>query len=167
MVSFYGEGKNAPSVKRYAEMLGLSNVRFCGFRADVADIWKENHALILPSRLEGLPITVVEAMMCGRLCIATDVGGSAEVIEDDVTGFVAEAPTARHLDEAMERAWKARSQWREIGHRAAARIREHIPRDPAALFSNVLVKLAGDLKQKMAKEDADESLQIATAGRAE
>ena len=57
---------------------------------------------MLPSRFEGLPLALVEAMLCPRPAVVTNVAGNTEVIEDGETGFVAAAPTAGHLDEAME-----------------------------------------------------------------
>ena len=140
-VSFYGAGRNAASVRKYAELLRLDNVRFCGQAGSVEEVWREHHALVLPSRFEGLPLAVVEAMLCRRPCIVTDVGGNAELIDDNVTGFLAAAPTVRHLDEAMGRAWEARERWQEIGERAGEKIRELIPADPAGIFAGKLVDL--------------------------
>ena len=146
IVSFLGAGRSADSVKAYAELLQLPKVRFQGYVANVADIWKENQLLVLPSRLEGLPIAIVEAMLCRRPCIVTDVGGNREVIEDNVTGFIAAAPTVAHLDEAMERAWAAREQWSEMGERAGLSIRTVVPRDPVAVFADKLIELASSSK---------------------
>ncbi len=51
--------------------------------------------------------SIVEAILSGRVPIVTNVGGNAEVIDDDVTGFVANAATEDEIDEAMERALTA------------------------------------------------------------
>ena len=51
-----------------------------------------------------MPLSLVEAMLCRRPCIATDVGGNRELIRDGVNGFLAKAPTVESLDEAMNRA---------------------------------------------------------------
>jgi glycosyltransferase involved in cell wall biosynthesis len=141
-VTFYGDGEQRGSLERMARNLGLMNVTFAGFVRDVPAIWSDHHGLILPSRCEGLPITVVEAMLSRRAVVVTDVGGSAEVVEDGVTGYVAEAPTEDAIDEAMERAWNERHHWRQIGEAAAARIRTLVPREPERCFANRLVKLA-------------------------
>ena len=101
---FYGSGNNQRFVKRMAEMLGATNCIFHGRVASVLDVWRENHILVLPSRYEGLPLAIVEAMLCARPVITTDVSGNAEMLEDDATGFVAAAPSAKSLAEAMERA---------------------------------------------------------------
>jgi glycosyltransferase involved in cell wall biosynthesis len=86
---------------------------------------------------------LVEAMLCGRIGIVTDVAGNTEILEDDVTGFVAAAPTAGHLDAALERAWIRRKEWREMGRVAGRSIREHVPPDPAALYAQKLLALSG------------------------
>lgn len=143
-VSLFGAGPNEKSLKRLVSRLGLQdNVRFRGHVDDVESIWREHHALVLPSRYEGLPLAIVEAMLCGRPCIVTDVGGNAELLEDNVTGFVAEAPTVKSFDEALERAWSARAEWREIGRTAGDSVRRSVHADPAAVFAQRLTELAG------------------------
>ena len=69
-------------------------------------------------------------MLCARPCIVTDVAGNTELIEDNVHGFVAAAPSPPCLDEALERAWQQRDRWQAIGQAAAARVRTAVPRDP-------------------------------------
>ncbi|MBC7806367.1 MAG: glycosyltransferase family 4 protein, partial [Akkermansiaceae bacterium] len=64
-VSLYGKGTNENSLKRLKAMYGLDNVTFMGTTNDVEGIWRDHHALVLTSRWEGLPLAVVEAMLCG------------------------------------------------------------------------------------------------------
>ena len=144
-VTFYGDGLQRASLERMAHNLGLTSVTFAGFVSDVSAIWSAHHGLILPSRCEGLPIVLVEAMLSGRVPIVTDVGGNAEVVDDGATGYVAAAPTEDALDGAMERAWNERHRWREIGATAAARIRTRIPREPERCFAKRLVELASSV----------------------
>ena len=95
------------------EHLGLTNVEFAGHQNNIEEIWRKHHALVLPSRFEGMPLVVVEAMLCGRPCIATDVGGNRELVRDGINGFLAKAPTVELLDEAMNRAWDNRGRLRK------------------------------------------------------
>lgn len=46
------------------------------------------HVLVLPSHWEGMPLVVIEAMQCGVVVIATDVGAMREIITDGVDGFL-------------------------------------------------------------------------------
>ncbi|HEV2865266.1 MAG TPA: glycosyltransferase, partial [Allosphingosinicella sp.] len=140
-LTFFGSGEQAAGLAGMADFLGLENVRFGGFVQDVDAVWADHHALVLPSRAEGLPLVLVEAMLCGRVAIVTDVAGNPEVVEDGVTGFLARAATEDALDEAMERAWQRRGEWREIGALAAERIRRLVPRDPAAVMADHLLGL--------------------------
>src|SRR5438067_1228517 len=140
-VTFYGDGLQRASLERMARNLGLANVTFAGFVHDVPTIWSGHHGLILPSRCEGLPIALVEAMLSGRVPIVTDAGGNPEVVDDGATGYVAAAPTEDALDNAMERAWNDRHRWREIGTAAATGIRTLIPREPERCFAKRLVEL--------------------------
>jgi len=137
-ISLYGKGCHAEAIKELATMLSLSNVRFCGFSTNVIDIWRTNHALVLASRAEGVPLVVVEAMLCGRIPIVTNVGGNPEVIEDGVTGFIADGIGVSALDAAMERAWELRESWEAMGVAAAQDIRTHVPLDPCGVFANKL-----------------------------
>jgi len=141
-VSFYGKGHNAVSVREMASVYGLENVAFCGHVEDIERLWRNHHLLVLPSRFEGLPLALVEAMLCARPAVVTDVAGNAEILEDGKTGFIAEAPTVLHLDEAMERAWGARESWQNMGVEAARRIRQLVPANPAAVFAEEIKRLA-------------------------
>jgi glycosyltransferase involved in cell wall biosynthesis len=109
----------------------------------VGSIWASHHALVLPSRYEGLPLSLVEAMLCGRPSIVTNVSGNTELLEDNVTGFVAAAPMPTFLDEALERAWARRADWQAIGAAAARQVRELVPSDPAGVFADELLALVG------------------------
>jgi glycosyltransferase involved in cell wall biosynthesis len=145
-VSFFGNGGHVDGLKAMAEFHRLSNVSFHGFVKDVTSIWNAHHALLLPSRCEGLPLVIVEAMLHGRVPIVTNVAGNGEVIENDRTGFLAAAPTEDALDHAMERAWRRRNEWPEIGANAAEAIRAIVPRDPAAVFAATLENVARSIE---------------------
>jgi glycosyltransferase involved in cell wall biosynthesis len=140
-VNFYGSGANAEGLEGMARLLGLEKVRFHGFTTDVTQVWRENHALVLPSRAEGLALAQVEAMICGRVPIVTAAGGAAEILEDGVNGFLASSASEDALDDAMERAWARREEWPEIGRRAAQSARQSFPQDPCAAFADKLESL--------------------------
>ena len=142
-LALYGEGPMRQVLERLARSLGIADrITFAGFAA-VADIWAANHALVMPSRYEGLPLAIVEAMLCGRPVIATDVAGNREIVEDGITGFLADASTAASFTAALERFWERRSEAEVMGQVAARRIRELMPLDPVRVFSDRLKQLAG------------------------
>ncbi|HEY4334853.1 MAG TPA: glycosyltransferase family 4 protein, partial [Puia sp.] len=81
-LTFIGSGADREGLQAMARMYGLTNVHFAGQLGDVRDSWRNFHALALPSRSEGLPLVVLEAMAAGRVVITTTAGGSREVISD-------------------------------------------------------------------------------------
>lgn len=136
----YGEGPVRDGLERLAQRLGISDrVVFAGY-APVTEIWASNHVLVMPSRYEGLPLAIVEAMLCARPVIATDVAGHSEIIEDGVTGFLADAPTVSSMANALERFWDRRDEAVKIGAAGSKKIRELCPPDPVRIFSEKIKK---------------------------
>ena len=109
------------------------------------------------SRFEGLPLAMVEAMLCGRPVLATDVAGHADLIDDEVTGFLAEAPTMKSVAQALERLWARREHLEQMGRAGAEKIRKLVPRDPAQVFAE---KLKGHLLASRFGSPADGLLRM-------
>lgn len=133
-VSLFGEGPNEHALRRWIANAKLDNIQLSGFVDGVEQIWAAHHALVLPSRYEGMPLVLVEAMLCGRPSIITDVGGVRELVRDNVNGFLAKAPTVELLDEAMGHAWENRHRLKEMGEHAAIDVRKFVTADPVEDF---------------------------------
>jgi glycosyltransferase involved in cell wall biosynthesis len=147
-VTFVGEGIHERGLRRNVEQLGLKSVEFAGHLNDIEDVWSKHHAMVLATRYEGMPLALVEAMLCGRAPIVTDVASHAELVRDGVNGFLARAPTVEFLDEAMNRAWDGRMQLREMGEKAADDVRKWVSKDPAEDFVRELERIVdGNDKQ--------------------
>lgn len=143
LVSLNGSGANERSLRRMVEHAKLKSVRFGGFSENIEQVWTTHHALILPSRYEGMPLVLVEAMLCARPAIVTDVGGVRELLRDKINGFLAKAPTVELLDEAMSRAWENRHRLKEMGEQAAIDVRKYVGPDPTEDFVRALLSLVG------------------------
>lgn len=145
-ITFYGAGPDEHAIRDMVDFLGLQQqVDFGGHVLNIADVWRTHHALVLPSRHEGLPLALVEAMLSGRPAIATNAGGMAELLADNETGFLAAAPTVQSLDEALERAWTKRTQWAHIGAEAAIQARDVVPPNAAELLAQQLMDIIEEL----------------------
>jgi glycosyltransferase involved in cell wall biosynthesis len=141
-LNFYGEGPMKNCIERMVQYFQLQDhVHFAGFVNSIEKIWAENHVLVMPSRYEGMPLAIVEAMLCARPVVATDVAGHAEIIKDGLTGFLAEAPTAMSVRGALDRMWDRRLEIETMGKAAAISIRKHIPLDPARTFAEKIIAL--------------------------
>ena len=100
--------------------------------------------LLLPSRAEGNALSLIEAMMCGRVPITTNVGRAGELIDDNESGFIAPAATAELLDEVLERAWHRRDDWHAMGQRAAHAVRTRHSLRPAEDFADRILAAVSD-----------------------
>jgi glycosyltransferase involved in cell wall biosynthesis len=138
---FYGAGPDRSYLERLTSYYQLcERVEFCGHVGDVRSIWADNHLLVMPSRSEGTPLSLVEAMICGRPSVVTDVGGNLEWIDEPSTGFVADAPSARSLNHALERAWEAREHWELVGQQAHQRALSKFDPHPEETLLSLLIE---------------------------
>lgn len=143
-----GEGPGREHVEAEAERLSLGgSVRFLGQRADVPDLLHAADLFVLPSRFEGLPLALLEAMAAGLPAVATKIGGTTEALGPDHAFYVppgeplamagailaALEPTA-----ARQAAAAARTRF-EMAFSAA-----RMARETAAVYSSVL---AGGARQ--------------------
>jgi len=139
-IHFFGDGDDEDNLKSIVDNYKLPNIKIHPYTPTV-DIWNHMHGLILPSRSEGLPISLVEAMLSYRVAIVTNVSGSLEVMLPNETGFVASAPRPVYLDEALENAWQRRMEWEDMGKKAGAHIRTLVPEFPEQNFADTLITL--------------------------
>ncbi len=142
-IHFYGHDQgNRRQLDELIQLFGLESQLHChGFVGDVQQIWSQNHGLVLPSRYEGAPLVVVEAMHCHRMVVATDIGRNRELIDEGESGFIAPVATLEMLDDALERAWAARGDWQRMGERAGEHIRQRFSANPVAEFAAKLLQI--------------------------
>ena len=138
-VTLYGKGHHRILLERQIQLRKPVKVRFGGYTNGIEEIWRTHHALVMPSRYEGLPIALVEAMLCNRMAIVTDVGGNRELVTEGITGFIAETPTVASLDAALERSWQRREEWLAMGLNAGSFVRKIIPEEPVEEFKSLLL----------------------------
>jgi glycosyltransferase involved in cell wall biosynthesis len=99
---FAGDGESRPTFAAQVAQLGLEGkVKFLGRRSDIPEILASCDLAVLPSRAEGLPNAVLEYMAAGLPTIASRVGGTAELVQDGVTGLLVPAEDANALAGAL------------------------------------------------------------------
>src|SRR6185312_5153733 len=84
------------------DALGERLRRF-GYREDIQAVLAAADIFALPSRFEGLPMSVIEAMLTGLPVVATNVRGPAEQVLADVTGLLVPPGDAPALASALQR----------------------------------------------------------------
>jgi glycosyltransferase involved in cell wall biosynthesis len=126
-----GAGPLQDELIQLAERLCIElRVAFLGFEPNVRRWLQAADGFVLSSRTEGLPMVLLEAAACGLPAVATDIPGTREVVEDDVTGFLAQAGDASALTEKMSALMLAsREERRTMGEQAMQRVSERFSLD--------------------------------------
>jgi glycosyltransferase involved in cell wall biosynthesis len=118
-------------------------VELLGQVADIRTVWAQAHIAVLPSRREGLPISLIEAAACGRPLIATDVPGCREVARPDVNAIlvpVDDPPALAAAIAALAEDAARRARYGAAGRRLAETefSSARVGRDIVALYHRLL-----------------------------
>ncbi len=112
---YIGDGPMRRSVEKSVQ--GNRRIKILGWRNDISDLLPDTDIFFLPSRWEGLPLSVLEAMASALPVVASAVDGTTEVVLDSVTGYLL-APDdlngyVERLGELIEDTKKRRKMGRE------------------------------------------------------
>jgi glycosyltransferase involved in cell wall biosynthesis len=120
-----GDGAERNNLERQAGNLGLTGIaRFLGARSDVDSLLDAADFFVLPSDAEGLPLSLLEAMIHGLPIVASRVGGVPELIQDGTHGILVPPGDPQSLACAIRRLAEDRSLCSRLGASARARASE-------------------------------------------
>ena len=123
--TFLGDGELETELRALAAKHGLSDqVTFPGFCEDVFAVLLEADVFVLPSLHESSPNALIEAMGVGLPCIASDVGGIADLVEDGENGIRVPPGDSEALAAALHRVLVAPDFATELGRNARATIQQ-------------------------------------------
>ena len=102
-LSFAGNDQHAGYLKELVASLGIENrVEFLGVRTDMDMVFAEVSIFVIPSRSEGFPNALCEAMAAGLPCISFDfMAGPREIIDHNVNGIIVENQNVAALTQAI------------------------------------------------------------------
>jgi glycosyltransferase involved in cell wall biosynthesis len=128
-----GHGPLRGALEAQAEALGLRDcIRFLGYRADVASILAASDVVALPSRDEGLPVILLEALAMGRPIVATRVGGVPDLIRDGETGLLVPPGAPEEVAARMLELVTDRDEAERMGQAGLAFVKRNCSPDKAA-----------------------------------
>ncbi|MGO1369362.1 glycosyltransferase [Senegalia sp. (in: firmicutes)] len=111
-----GEGRgNEDKYQKLISKLGLDKkVYLVGNKTNINDFMNMSDVFVLSSKWEGMPNALIEASSCARPCVATDVGGVREILEDKKTGFIVKNDDIDEFSKSMILLLKASKEQRKI-----------------------------------------------------
>lgn len=120
-----GDGPRRDALAERARTCGVSSsVQFLGFTPHLRDTYARGGIFVLPSRTEGMPIALLEAMAHGLPIVATSVGSIPSVVRDGVEGLIVPPDDGEALERAIRHVLSDASLRTAIGARARARFME-------------------------------------------
>lgn len=125
IAGFIEEGEYREKVASYGD-----SVVPLGFVKDITQEIKKCHCTILPSHGgEGVPNVLLESAAMGRICIGSNIPGTADVIDEGKTGYLFEAGNVEHLVDAIDKVMKLDTDQRtEMGLAGRAKVEKEFNR---------------------------------------
>lgn len=121
-LALIGDGEERHNLEQLARELRIDDrVHFLGDRDDVERLLPQLDLFVLPSKTEGVPLVLLEAMACGVPCIATSVGGVPELLDDDA-GVLVPAECPEELSSALHQLLEDGERRQELARRGHTRV---------------------------------------------
>ncbi len=125
-----GDGSLNNKLKAASKTLKIDDrIIFTGFRRDIKEIVAAIDIFVMPSLLEGLPMTLLEAMAMGKPIVATDIDGINEVLENGKTGLLVPTRDPDALSKAIINLLIHRDQAHQMGINARRIVEERFGAD--------------------------------------
>jgi glycosyltransferase involved in cell wall biosynthesis len=119
----FGDGPLRDSLQRQVNDAGLQNsFVLAGFRNDLDCMLPFLDLFVAPSFTEGLPNVILEAFAAGVPVVATAVGGTPEIVDDEVSGFLVPSGNAQALADRISRLLNSDDLARTMGQRGRQRV---------------------------------------------
>jgi L-malate glycosyltransferase len=140
-----GDGPLRAQLQTLAQQYGLAHeAMFLGHRSDGHNILGLMDLFVLPSRSEGIPLVLLEALALARPVVATAVGGIPEVIEHEISGLLVAAGNHDDLAKGCLRVMNDPTLAQGLGHAGRKRVEEAFSADDLAEnVANVYRTLVG------------------------
>jgi glycosyltransferase involved in cell wall biosynthesis len=139
-----GDGELRAELESSARAMGLAErVHFTGWWMDVPGAMSDLDVIVLTSRNEGTPVTLIEALAAARPVVATDVGGVRSVVADGVSGRLVPPGNPIAVADALRQLLSAPAERRRLGEAGRADVRarygqERLVAEITALYRELL-----------------------------
>lgn len=135
-----GGGELFDPMKQLAGQLGiLEKVEFLGLQSDVYPYLHDADVFVLPSKYEGVPMSLIEAMGTGLPIVASAVGGVPDMLTDGENALLIQ-PNAEELEEAMEKLYLDKNLRERLGYKARVRSIFFLSTEMARKYADIYMR---------------------------
>ena len=146
-----GDGPLRWEIESYAKKLGISqDVTFTGWIKDLRKIYSELDIVVLTSLNEGTPVALIEAQAAGLPCVAINVGGVANVVEEGKSGFLIPGQDIERFSQALIRLLNDSALMKSMGEYGKNKVKDKFSKE--RLFKDIeslyIQQLSAGIKNK-------------------
>ncbi|MBA2680592.1 MAG: glycosyltransferase family 4 protein [Ktedonobacteraceae bacterium] len=154
-----GSGPLQKQLEQMADALGIAqSVEFAGLQSDVPGQLHRGLIGVLPSRWEGMPNALLEAMASGLACVATRVSGSEDLIQHGQNGLLVESENYEEMSKALVTLLKDTALAQKYGTAARATVEQDYTLEHVlSMYTAIYERLASDQKQSLAIAELQET----------
>lgn len=99
-----GDGVDRDKIRNEIHKNGAESYIFTlGLKKNVHDYLRQSNIYVSASRTEGLPLSILEAMACGLPIVATDAGGTKDIVKNGINGFLVKVDDEDGMQEALQK----------------------------------------------------------------
>lgn len=127
-----GDGVMKHEVEKHISKINNSNFEYLGYQTNIAKYLSAADVFVLPSSIEGFPLSILEAMSMGVAVVASNVGAIPDVVNDKKDGFIIKPGSSMEIVESIEILNSNRKLLNEIKKLSRVKIEKH--------YSNTVLK---------------------------
>ena len=124
-----GQGEKKQELQQLIRKYHLEDhVKLLGFRTDVAELCQAADVFVFPSKQEGLPVALMEAMACGVPVVCSRIRGNTDLVKNGENGHLVSADQPEEYIQAIEkllRIWKNTEEVRQMRKNNRAQIKQY------------------------------------------
>ncbi|MDE7313243.1 MAG: glycosyltransferase family 4 protein [Eubacterium sp.] len=148
-----GQGRLRGELRRLAATLGVeARVRMTGFQKDVERLYRNADIFVFPSRQEGMPVALMEAMASGLVCAVSDIRGNRELI-DEKGGILFPPDDPEGLRVGLEKLLEHPSVWQECGSYNQVKVKPYGKEHVMRRMERIYTMMAGNSLDSKERED--------------
>ncbi|MGN8833446.1 glycosyltransferase family 4 protein [Selenomonas montiformis] len=111
-----GIGENQEFLEKRIHELGLEQQVFLlGYRDDINELMRLSDVFVLPSKREGLNVSLMEAMASGLPCIVSNIRGNRDLIKKNMGGYLVKPNSVDEWECAIDQMWNMQDKWSLLG----------------------------------------------------
>ena len=138
-----GKGPEENNLKSLAEALGIKNqIHFLGFRSDIKELLNAVDIFLFTTKQEGLPRSMMEAMASGLPCVASNIRGNTDLVENSRNGFLCSPCDSKQFADAISKLSENRELREKMSKENLIKIKEYdisvVEKEIENIYSEVL-----------------------------